>query len=304
MSNIHLERQKKNANDEFYTLLEDVKKIVDMYKDKLKDKVIYCNCDNPDKSNFYKYLKDKFYEYGFKKVICTYLDDECSYLTIYDGKETRTKLKGNGSYDSEECIELLKNSDVVVTNPPFSKFRHYYRLLRKYDIDFILIANLNCVTYQDCFYDFRDGKVIMHGERIRNFLTENDGIKDVGISILISTLDVGQPFKYWDLKKTLDEQIHVKYDNYLALNCDRSLNYPTNYYGVVGVPVSFLNKMDRKRFEILGVSQGYDVEVAKLYDKNWKNEYNLTSRDNVIMNGKHKYKRIFVRQRRGYCDKD
>lgn len=144
----------------------------------------------------------------------------------------------------------------------------------------------------------------MHGERIRNFLTENDGIKDVGISILISTLDVGQPFKYWDLKKTLDEQIHVKYDNYLALNCDRSLNYPTNYYGVVGVPVSFFNKMDRKRFEILGVSQGYDVEVAKLYDKNWKNEYNLTSRDNVIMNGKHKYKRIFVRQRRGYCDKD
>lgn len=304
MSNIHLERQKKRANDEFYTLLEDVKKIVDMYKDKLKDKVIYCNCDNPDKSNFYKYLKDKFYEYGFKKVMCTYLDDEYSYLTIYDGEETRTKLKSNGSYDSKECIELLKSSDVVVTNPPFSKFRHYYRLLRKYDVDFILIANLNCVTYKGCFYDFKDGKVIMHGERIKNFLTENDEIKDVSLSVLISTIDIGQPFEHWNLKKTLDKDMHVKYDNYLALNCDRSLNYPIDYHGVVGVPVSFLNKMDRKRFEILGVSQGYDVEVAKLYNKNWKNEYNLTRRDNAIMNGKYKFKRIFVRQRRGYCDKD
>lgn len=304
MSNIHLEKQKKRANDEFYTLLEDVKKLVDMYKDKLKDKVIYCNCDNPDKSNFYKYLKDKFYEYGFKKVICTYLDDECSYLTIYDGKETRTKLKGNGSYDSEECKEVLKSSDVVVTNPPFSKFRHYYRLLRKYDVDFILISNLNCIAYQDCFYDFRDGKVIMHNGRVKQFIAPNGEIKNVGLATIISTLDIGQPFKHWDLKKTLDEQIHVKYDNYLALNCDRSLNYPIDYYGVVGVPVSFLNKMDRKRFEILGLTQGFDVDVANLFDKDWKNEYNLTRKDIAVMNGKHKYKRIFVRQRRDYRDKD
>lgn len=304
MSNIHLEKQKKNANDEFYTLLEDVKKLVDMYKDKLKDKVIYCNCDNPDKSNFYKYLKDKFYEYGFKKVICTYLGDECSYLTIYDGKETRTKLKGNGSYDSEECIEVLKSSDVVVTNPPFSKFRHYYRLLRKYDIDFILIANLNCVVYQDCFYDFRDGKVIMHDGRVNQFINSNEEMEDLGLATIISTIDIGQPFKHWNLKKTLDEQIHIKYDNYLALNCDRSLNYPIDYYGVVGVPVSFLNKMDRKRFEILGVTQGFDVDVANLFDKDWKNEYNLTRKDIAVMNGKHKYKRIFVRQRRDYRDKD
>lgn len=304
MSNIHLEKQKKRANDEFYTLLEDVKKLVDMYKDKLKDKVIYCNCDNPDKSNFYKYLKDKFYEYGFKKVICTYLDDECSYLTIYDGKETRTKLKGNGSYDSEECKEVLKSSDVVVTNPPFSKFRHYYRLLRKYDVDFILISNLNCIAYQDCFYDFGDGKVIMHNGRVKQFIAPNGEIKNVGLATIISTLDIGQPFKHWDLKKTLDEQIHVKYDNYLALNCDRSLNYPIDYYGVVGVPVSFLNKMDRKRFEILGLTQGFDVDVANLFDKDWKNEYNLTRKDIAVMNGKHKYKRIFVRQRRDYRDKD
>lgn len=304
MSNIHLERQKKNANDEFYTLLEDVKKIVDMYKDKLKDKVIYCNCDNPDKSNFYKYLKDKFYEYGFKKVMCTYLDDGCSYLTIYDGEETRTKLKENGSYDSEECIELLKSSDVVVTNPPFSKFRHYYRLLRKYNVDFILIANLNCVTYKDCFYDFKDGKVIMHNGGAKQFIAPNGEIKKVGPVAIISTLDIGQPFEHWDLKKTLDEQIHIKYDNYLALNCDRSLNYPIDYYDAVGVPVSFLNKMDRKRFEILGITQCFDIEVAKLFDKNWKDEYNLTRRGDATMNGKCKYKRIFVRQRRGYCDKD
>ena len=304
MSNVHLEAQKKRAYDEFYTLMSDVVKIVDMYKCKLIDKVIYCNCDNPDKSNFYKYLKDKFYEYGFKKVICTYLDDECPYLTIYDGKETRTKLKGNGSYDSEECIELLKSSDVVVTNPPFSKFRHYYRLLRKYDVDFALISNLNCATYQDCFYDFRDGKVIMHDERINKFLTEKDGVQGVSIAILISTIDIGQPFKHWDLEKTLDKQIHVKYDNYLALNCDRSSNYPTDYYGVVGVPVSFLNKMDRKRFEILGLTQGFDVDTAGLLDKNWKNEYNIKRRDIALMNGKSKYKRIFVKPRRGYCDKD
>ena len=304
MATIRLDRQKKNANDEFYTLLEDVKKIVDMYKDKLKDKIIDCNCDNPDKSNFYKYLKDKFYEYGFKKVMCTYLDDECSYLTIYDGEETRTKLKGNGSYDSEECIEVLKKSDVVITNPPFSKFRHYYRTLRKHDVDFILISNLNCAAYQDCFYDFKDGKVIMHNGGTKQFIAPNGEIKNVGPVVIISTIDIGQPFKHWDLKKTLDEQIHVKYDNYLALNCDRSSNYPIDYYGVVGVPISFLNKIDRKRFEILGVTQGFDVDVANLIDKEWKNEYNLTRKDIAVMNGKYKYKRIFVRQRRGYCDKD
>ena len=144
----------------------------------------------------------------------------------------------------------------------------------------------------------------MHNGRIRQFIAPNGEIKNVGLATVISTLDIGQPFKHWDLKKTLDEEIHVKYDNYLALNCDRSLNYPIDYYGVVGVPVSFLNKMDRKRFEILGVSQGFDIEVAKLFDKNWKNEYNLTRRDNAVMNGKYKFKRIFVRQRRGYCDKD
>lgn len=126
MKNVNLHKARKTKNDEFYTFYEDIQKEIENYKDYLENKIVYCNCDNPKYSQFWKYFKDNFKELKIKKLISTYLSDNVAYKTVYNGATIeKTKLIGNGSFNSEECLTILKEVDVVITNPPFSIFSEY-----------------------------------------------------------------------------------------------------------------------------------------------------------------------------------
>ena len=160
MRNINLSKARKTKNDEFYTFYEDIQKEIENYKDYLENKIVYCNCDNPEYSQFWKYFKDNFRELKIKKLISTYLSEE-AYITVYNGTTIeKTKLSGKGSFNSEECLTILKEVDVVITNPPFSIFSEYLSSLINNNKKFLVIGNKNAVIYKDVFPYIRDNKVL------------------------------------------------------------------------------------------------------------------------------------------------
>ena len=142
-----------NKEDEFYTQLTDIEKELKHYKENFADKIIFCNCDDPDWSNFWLYFKLNFEHLGLKKLISTHFEiSKPSYKLEFDGKEVKeTRLSQNGDFRSPECIEILKEADIVVTNPPFSLFREYVEQLIKYDKKFLIIGSQNNITYKEIF---------------------------------------------------------------------------------------------------------------------------------------------------------
>lgn len=149
--NANLQEAKNSKNDEFYTQLSDIEKELQHYTEQLKGKIIYCNCDNPEWSNFWKYFFDNFETLELKKIICTYhLPDTQVYKTEYDGtKLVRKPLKGNGSFESDECVEILKDIDIVVTNPPYSMMNVFLPCLIEHNKKFIVLGNLNQITLKE-----------------------------------------------------------------------------------------------------------------------------------------------------------
>ena len=146
-----LDKAKINKKDEFYTQLIDIEKEVVHYTKHFRGKVVYCNCDDPEYSNFWKFFYEHFEELGLKELNATYFGEDARFYN-YDGKEiTITQLKENGDFRSNECIQVLKQSDIVITNPPFSLFREYISQLDKYDKDFLVISNINAITYKEVF---------------------------------------------------------------------------------------------------------------------------------------------------------
>ena len=148
MANANLHKAKKAKNDEFYTQLEDISKEVSYYKNHFEGKTVLCNCDDPEWSNFWKFFHDVFNDWNLKKLISTHynMDGSSSYALLFDGKEvTKKELVGNGDFASEECIEFLKDADIIVTNPPFSLFRKYVALLMEYEKKFLIICNKNAI---------------------------------------------------------------------------------------------------------------------------------------------------------------
>lgn len=159
-NNKHFHTAKANKNDEFYTKLEDIENELAHYTDFFKDKVVYCNCDSHDHSNFWKYFYDNFQPLGLKRLISTYLDNTQSFKTEYDGESMiKTPLIGNGDFSSDECVEILKDCDVVVTNPPFSLWRQFIQLLILYNKKFLAIGNKTAVIYRELFYKVKENKV-------------------------------------------------------------------------------------------------------------------------------------------------
>ena len=161
MSNTNLKTAKKRKSDEFYTMITDIEKELRYYTESFEGKIVYCNCDNYQQSNFYKYFYYNFHYLKLKKLICTCFNaDDNGLYAIYDGEiETTGKLNGDGDFRSEECIEYLKECDVVVTNPPFSLFRQYVKQLMDYNKKFIIIGNQNAITYKDIFQLIKDNKI-------------------------------------------------------------------------------------------------------------------------------------------------
>jgi len=331
--NLHSARTAKT--DEFYTQLVDVEKELKHYKDQFRGKVVYCNCDDPFESNFFKYFAANFNALGLKKLITTsYVKspivggqlplfeveglkpsgkepfkieikkvpdtdndgainlDDVEYLLKHD-KNTATPLKGNGDFRSEECIKLLKEADIVVTNPPFSLFREYVAQLMDNKKKFLILGDQNAITYKETFGYIKDDKLWVGYDNggtkwfqvpmDYDISTESrkkivNGVKyfSMGRILWFTNLDTTKRHENIVLYKKYTPEEFPKYDNYDVINVDKVSDIPMNYNGVMGVPITFVDKYNPKQFEILGVANsarwiGYKcltlIQGRKIYNR-------------------------------------
>lgn len=271
--------------DEFYTKLGDIENELRHYKTHFKDKIVFCNCDDPETSNFWRYFYLNFGVLELRKLVTTHYEtDKPSYKLEYsmlpdkNGQYTlqviRTKLRQNGDFRSQECIEILKEADIIVTNPPFSLFREYVALMIEYQKSFLIIGNQNNVTYKEIFPLLRDNKIWLgyysgdmefvvpsyYKPRATRYREEN-GIKyrSFGNICWFTNLDIAKRHEDILLYKTYKDNEHeyIKYYNYDAININKVTDIPVDYFGEMGVPVTFMQKYNPDQFIIIGVGSGY-----------------------------------------------
>ena len=340
MAKADLAAAQKAKKDEFYTQLDDIAKELKYYKPYFKDKVVFCNCDDPYESNFFKYFALNFNALGLKKLIATCyngspvsgdellidfgdtVDDpkkiaykmeitevadyhsdgainlaDVKYLMQND-KNVISILKGNGSFDSPECKELLEEADIVVTNPPFSLFREYLALLDKYGKQFIIIGNTNALTYKETFKMFQEDKIrtgytnfnvgmfFQVPDTFEKFHHMENGkkIARVSTSCWFTNLPVAKHNEDLILYKHYTSEDYPKYDNYDAINVNTYTDIPCDYDGIMGVPITFLDKYNPDQFEIVAAMTTTKVD-----------EYNLGY---PYINGEKKYARILIRRKK------
>ena len=276
--NTNLHSAKKAKNDEFYTQLSDIEKEMRHYKAFFKGKVVYCNCDDARESNFFKYFSMNFEHLGLKKLITTgFKESGKGVVLIYEGDKNGNRivedseievreLTGNGDFRSEECIQYLKEADVVVTNPPFSLFREYVAQLMEYGKKFLIIGPQNAVTYKEIFPLLKDNKMWWGTDCVRWFIVSEKMNKTTKISYNGETIAEGDRSRWFtniphnsrnielDLYKKYSADEYPKYDNYDAIEVSRTENIPMDYEGVMGVPITFLDKYCPTQFEILGIA--------------------------------------------------
>jgi len=288
--NNNLTQAKKNKKDEFYTQLSDIERELKHYKNHFKDKVVYCNCDDPRVSNFFHYFSYNFEKLGLKRLITTcYKNQErdlfsqnSSEQAIYleyngdkngnnvpDPDEIGIKhLKGDGDFRSKESIGLLKQADIVVTNPPFSLFREYVAQLIEYDKKFIIIGHQNALTYKEIFPLIKENKLWLgfgfkgsaahfinkHYEDYATAGDHKDGMIRVSGVVWYTNLDIAKRHEDLILYKQYSPDEYLTYDNYDAINVDKTKDIPLDYKGIMGVPITFMNKYNPEQFEILGTS--------------------------------------------------
>lgn len=247
----NLQKAKDEKNDEFYTLLADIEKEMKYHTEYLKGKVVYCNCDNYKWSNFAKYFMDNFDELQLKRLIVTGYGCDGMIMDAYCIKTF--ELVGTGSFASPESMAYLKQADVVVTNPPFSLFRNFIALLFMYKKDFLIIGNINAITYKNMFPHIRSGRVSIGINQPKKFYLPDGTIKPVA-AVWYTTLPLPNDRPRWAMDKKYSPALHPAYLNYDAINVDRSIDIPCDYYGEVGVPLSYLTKHDPDEFEITGTT--------------------------------------------------
>lgn len=214
--------------------------------------------------------------------------NKTAYKTEFDNnsKEVRTQLHGNGDFRSEECVELLKSADLVITNPPFSLFREYIAQLIKYNKKFLVIGNMNAASYKEIFPLFKNNQVWFGNTSPKIFLTPDRTEKKFGNIVWYTNLDNEKRHCRIPLKEKYygNEEKYPKYDNYDAIEVSKVINIPCDYYGLMGVPVTFLNKYCPEQFELVG------------------HDHDLTgdggagiSDGQFICNGKNVYKRVLIK---------
>jgi len=275
--NSNLRKAAKAKQDEFYTQLSDVEKELRHYKQHFKDKIVYCNCDDPVGSSFFKYFHNNFKQLGIKKLMTTCYKNENSskkayyleYLGPTGAQDLITDLnyyylEGDGDFRSDECTNLLKQADIVVTNPPFSLFREFVAQLIKYDKKFLIIGSLNAITYNDIFNHIKNNKMWLgYSNGSMSFRVPDTytgacsgvaGQKEAKLGNICwyTNLDISKHSENIILCKKYTEEEYPKYDNYDAINVNKVKDIPEDYYGAMGVPITFLDKYNPKQFDILG----------------------------------------------------
>ena len=280
-------KAKKAKNDEFYTQYKDIEKELEHYKAHLVDKTVYCNCDNPEWSNFPKYFRDNFEQLGVKKLITShYSDGFDSYKTVTTSEgTTKTNLIMNGDFRSPECIEILKEADIVITNPPFSLFREYVAQLIEYKKKFLIIGNMNAITYKETFKLIKNNELWLGNNAVKEFIQPDKTIKKFGNILWFTNLEHskrnGDIILYETYKGNEDYFPH--YDNYDAINVNKVNEIPKDYTGAMGVPITFLGKHNPEQFEILGLDR---------YIKG-----NKTPNKRFTNNNKERYARIVIKNK-------
>jgi hypothetical protein len=291
-SNSNLANARKTKNDEFYTQLTDIEKEMRYYKPFFKGKVVYCNCDDARESNFFKYFSMNFEHLGLKKLISTgYKENGKGVVLIYEGDKNGnrqvdeneiqvTELKGNGDFRSEECIEFLKECDVVVTNHPFSLFREYVKQLMEYGKKFLIIGNKNAITYKEIFSYIKNNELWLGITNPDEYRLPNGNITQSvkGLCRWFTNLDNKKRNEELDLYRKYSNEYYPKYDNYDAIEVSKVADIPMDYNGVMGVPITFLDKYCPTQFEIVKFRKGND-------DKD------------LSVNGKTPYFRILIRKK-------
>lgn len=320
-ANSNLHKAKDAKNDEFYTQLTDVAKELMHYKAHFKDKIVLCNCDDPTWSAFWKYFHLNFAELGLKKLISTHYDrEEATYKMEYTGGDdndievgVKTPLDGNGDFRNKECLELLDECDIVVTNPPFSLFREYVAVLMEHEKKFLIIGNKNAITYKEFFPLLKDDEVWIGCTNVKEFLQPDGSTKKFGNIGWFTNLDVAKRHEKLILWKHYTSEEYPKYDNYDAINVDKVSEIPCDYDGVMGVPITFLDKYNPEQFEIVGMDLNDSVkelgikeignEWVELYRKQGGKGHITASMHSLVYthNGKavSLYRRILIRKKAG-----
>ena len=298
-SNLHAAKAAKN--DEFYTQITDIEKELSNYKDFFKDKVVYCNCDDARESNFFKYFSKNFEFLGLKKLITTgYKAEGKGVVLVYEGDKNGNhkaedneivvrQLEGSGDFRSEECIEFLKEADVVVTNPPFSLFREYVRQLMDYGKKFLVIGSMNAITYKEIFPYIKNNELWLGNQNVKEFRSPNGEIKKFGNILWYTNIQHKKRNTPLDLYKRYSNE-YPKYDNYDAIEVSRVENIPMDYDGVMGVPISFLHKYNPEQFEIVGCTES---EGKGFSNGLWDEKSGVAQ---PLVSQKRVYKRIFIKK--------
>ncbi len=300
---------KFSKKDEFYTQLSDIESELKHYQEHFKNKVVFCNCDDPRNSNFFNYFACNFENLGLKKLLTTCYKNQEKDLFIqeesenavfleYTGDRNGNKvpdaeeigikpLKGNGDFRSQETIELLKQSDIIVTNPPFSLFREYVEQLVKYQKKFLIIGNINAITYKEIFKLIKENKAwlgVNMGRGISGFIvpdhyelygtearvdSSGDRIISPNNCLWLTNLDTSKRHEDIVLSKTYygNESEYPKFDNYDAINVNKTKDIPMDYKGTMGVPITFLHKFNPEQFELVKFRKGNDDKDLSIKGK-------------------------------------
>lgn len=296
-----LQKAKKSKSDEFYTQLCDIERELQYYTDSFRDKVVYCNCDDPRYSNFYRFFKLNFKKLGLRKLIASCYkeqigdiflqqDEEGAFCAEYIGEDYPERiipLNGNGDFRSNECIALLQQSDIIVTNPPFSLFREFISQIDRHKKQFLVIGNVNAITYKEIFELIQNNKVwlgVNLGRGISGFIVpthynlygtevriDNEGQRIVATNgcLWLTNLELSQRHQDLNLTKQYlgNEESYPKYENCNGINIDRTQDIPKDYPGLMGVPITFLHKYNPDQFEIIRFRKGDDGKDLRLPNK-------------------------------------
>ena len=357
-SNKDLNKAKDGKKDEFYTQLEDIEKEMRHYKEHFKGKTVFCNCDDPYESNFFKYFAINFNHLGLRKLICTcyagspvvytqmkweingtelsLTEDKEHSVIEYEKKPYKIEitevndlngdgavdltdinlllksvngrprlLKGDGDFRSEECVNLLKEADIVVTNPPFSLFREYVAQLISYNKKFIIIGNQNAITYKEIFPLLKNNQMWLgfgfkrncahfinkHYEDTATDLDHREGMIRVSGVMWFTNIDIKKRHEDMVLYKKYNPSEYPKYDNYDAIEVSKTAEIPCDYDGVMGVPITFMDKYNPEQFDIIGASES---EGRGFSGTLWHEESGVAQ---PLVNNERTYKRIFIRKR-------
>jgi hypothetical protein len=312
---------KVKQNDEFYTRMEDISVELFRYRDFFKGKTILCNCDDPDWSNFWIYFVKNFDWFGLRKLISTHYEpsgrsykleiakDENGNGSINEKDTIKTPLSGNGDFRSDECVALLKEADIVITNPPFSLFREYVAQLMQYGKKFIIIGSQNAITYKEIFPLIKDDKLWLGYNKpapkifrvpdgfsnTSTFVKDGKTYAQFGNTLWFTNLDVEKRHENTILVKEYEnhEDEYPHFDNYDAINVNKTDDIPKDYFGAMGVPITFLGKYNPEQFEIIDALNRY-----ALLDAQGTNEAVAKKRSHTCnIDGKPTYFRIVIRRK-------